>query len=790
MSRRAASETDPPRRPFRGIVPAAIFSLFAVVFIRFWTGVPIYKDCFQNFAAYKKWIGDAWSRGTLQGWYPWSFLGMPFAGNLEAGYFYPLNAIYALLPFRPAHALFLLVHYPMAALFMRALLRGRGVGETGAILGGLGWALSGWMVGQHAPVTMLIGATWAPLALHFAGRACEAAESLGAARWGVAAGAVLAMQVLGGDPQTALVTAVLVACLAIATVRDPRRRRAAAVAVGAAAVASLVLSAASLLPAAEMMRMTARASSIPLDEATVFSFHPGRLVELIWPSPFGAVWPENTFWARFALEGTYGNTWSLPEYLGLPVLVLAGIGLVAGRFRWRFWAASGALLFLLLAFGRHTPLYGIFHAAVPGFDRFRYPEKYFAGFAALTCALAALGIERLVEALASRPKRVSRGVGIYAGIVLAAGAIGALAWPPVVAALADPAKRGAATSGLLRWGLYAGAVNLGAAAIVGLGARGTLKPRRSAGMLVGLVVVDLAIVNARAIPAGPADTFAFRPAASGAMEPGGEPPLGAYRIFREPIPYRDRGAGADSTLVRQRLWERSTLIRNLDAMEGFEDVVGYSTSRIVDGLELLKTGLSPAILEVLGVRYVIASPGREAIRGVASEVVRADPGNGFSILRLPNARPRAYWTASAVRVRDAAEAASILASSADSGVTVVEAEGAGTEGPSPVVPATIREYAADRVAVESSADRDGWLVLSDRLYPGWTAALDGAPVPIVRANGILRAVRVPAGRHEVVFRFRSTPLRVGVGLSTMGWLGILGAAATAAARRRGRASTP
>ena len=47
----------------------------------------------------------------------------------------------------------------------------------------------------------------------------------------------------------------------------------------------------------------------------------------------------------------------------------------------------------------------------------------------------------------------------------------------------------------------------------------------------------------------------------------------------------------------------------------------------------------------------------------------------------------------------------------------------------------------------------GFLVVSDTWLRGWSATLDGESVPVLRANYAFRAVGVPAGRHEVVFRY-------------------------------------
>ena len=45
------------------------------------------------------------------------------------------------------------------------------------------------------------------------------------------------------------------------------------------------------------------------------------------------------------------------------------------------------------------------------------------------------------------------------------------------------------------------------------------------------------------------------------------------------------------------------------------------------------------------------------------------------------------------------------------------------------------------------------LVFSEVYYPGWTATIDGQPAELGRVNYILRALRVPAGKHQVKLAF-------------------------------------
>lgn len=67
--------------------------------------------------------------------------------------------------------------------------------------------------------------------------------------------------------------------------------------------------------------------------------------------------------------------------------------------------------------------------------------------------------------------------------------------------------------------------------------------------------------------------------------------------------------------------------------------------------------------------------------------------------------------------------------------------------------------ATARVVVD--APRPGTLVLMQQDAPGWRVSVDGNETSGSTAHGILRAVRVDRGRHEVVWRYRPASLIVG-----------------------------
>jgi uncharacterized membrane protein YfhO len=66
---------------------------------------------------------------------------------------------------------------------------------------------------------------------------------------------------------------------------------------------------------------------------------------------------------------------------------------------------------------------------------------------------------------------------------------------------------------------------------------------------------------------------------------------------------------------------------------------------------------------------------------------------------------------------------------------------------------TLKEYEANRLAYEVNSPKGGIVVFSEIYYPGWTCSVDGAATQIARADYVLRAIRIPAGKHTVVMTF-------------------------------------
>lgn len=68
---------------------------------------------------------------------------------------------------------------------------------------------------------------------------------------------------------------------------------------------------------------------------------------------------------------------------------------------------------------------------------------------------------------------------------------------------------------------------------------------------------------------------------------------------------------------------------------------------------------------------------------------------------------------------------------------------------------TLTKYSLNDLHFSSQNSHDGFAVFSDIYYPaGWRAYIDHEEADIIRVNYALRGLKIPAGKHDIVFAFR------------------------------------
>lgn len=74
---------------------------------------------------------------------------------------------------------------------------------------------------------------------------------------------------------------------------------------------------------------------------------------------------------------------------------------------------------------------------------------------------------------------------------------------------------------------------------------------------------------------------------------------------------------------------------------------------------------------------------------------------------------------------------------------------------------------ANEVVLTAQSSQPATVILTDLFYPGWQVLIDDQPAEALRHEGQFRAVRMPAGRHVIRWKYRPTAVFTGVILSSL-----------------------
>ena len=90
---------------------------------------------------------------------------------------------------------------------------------------------------------------------------------------------------------------------------------------------------------------------------------------------------------------------------------------------------------------------------------------------------------------------------------------------------------------------------------------------------------------------------------------------------------------------------------------------------------------------------------------------------------------------------------------------------------------TLKSYHPNKLVYESNTEGEQFAVFSEVWYgpnKGWQASIDGKPVDHIRTNYLLRGLKIPSGKHEVIFEFKPQAYFLGETISLISSLILIG----------------
>jgi len=332
-------------------------------------------------------VGSMLRHGQLPFWNQYIFSGTPLMADFNAGAFYPLTGLFAVLPDRAAWIATEVIVFSAIGVGMYVFLRALALSTVACLLGAATFAFAGPVLSQVNHVDMsegFVAIPWMLLAVLHIVRD-------GRWRWSVLLGIAFATVILAGAPEAMLDEALLVIAFAAVSAGLSRERWWRVLSrCAAGAVLALSLAAIQWLPGLEAIRSSQRGSGVIAAAGS-------------YPGPFGifALVPY--------LDGGYGHLgealffgqYNLPEvgiYLGiLPLIAVVTLlrpgwpSRIGARDRLTWYVVG--LFGLLLALGSNTPLEHLFNA-LPLYGHQRLQSRNMVTLATAVCVLFAGWIDR------------------------------------------------------------------------------------------------------------------------------------------------------------------------------------------------------------------------------------------------------------------------------------------------------------------------------------------------------------------------------------------------------------
>ncbi len=642
-------------------------------------------------------------------WDSYSFCGHPLLANGQSAVFYPPRMLLHFL-FSPAlaHDFTLLLHLWLSGIAIFLLLVKLGNGVPASYFGGTVWIFNGfamcWFEFEHAVMICAL----IPAAMYFFDKwLIEGSRSAL-----VYSAFFTGLGLLGRHLQVDLYIIPALMLFALARIFDApgiSRRRAYAAIPAAALVsaAGLCISAIQTLPVLELasgsVSQRPGAGSLEMLPLSI-------LYTLFAPRLLGSPIDQVDLIPALNLNEFAG-------FVGIFAFVSA-FAAAAGWKKEKLGAAflAVALFSLLLAVG--SPLYYLFFHYIPGVNRIQFSRAIFLYIFFITMASAS-GFKILIGPRSDELKNALK----YCGAALASVSV------LLIAVLSSNIPRLPAgwvrfSNPLLLFPLFDILFTFFFLGAVGGGGA----PVRIWKYAVGFIALNLASFG-----------IAFNPAVS-------------RQLLFPPRDYVNIAPGAAGPFRVHDLFPNLSTPYRLEEINGYDSIYPDRYFQLMQAFgfanyqKVIAVRYEPGLFRLLNVRRLIAS-GRDL-----DYLPRAFPAGGFRVA------PGAGEVAALLKNTEFDPSSEVLLESAPANAPAHSLEARKSE-------VKITSYLPEKVTIEADMKAAGFVVLSDVYYPGWRAFIDGAETPVYPAYHALRTVIVPAGRHELIFRFIPASLRIGAAVS-------------------------
>lgn len=759
--------------------------VLVLVFLVFWFcedllihgEVPFFRDLTNYFYPLRYSLYECYRTGESCLWDRRFAQGFPNLAAFQSGAFYPPHFVFFFLSFFASIRALFVFHFLVAALGTYGLLRSWDYSRDLCVVGAVLFTLGGTVVSLTNLLNHFQSAVWLPWFVLVWERAILTPT------WSrfVLLAFVAALQFLAGSPEIfamSMGVALLDGFRLRASHPEISIHRVLAVALGASLL-MLALTAAQVLPTAELVLDSRRGQAIPIAEAFMWSLKPGSLANLFFPDKEVELNVSTGLRLFFSREVPL----LVSGYLG--AIGLFGLALWAhyATRRERIFLTALALASLALALGDNSLVYPFLFKIVPLISAVRFPEKYFFVTYALLIFMSMKGLRSF---MLDQTKKSAIPLIVLALIcaMWVGGYFYLRSHAEIVSDLIAATSNIPPLSDIHARATVSVLTNLQQQVILSLGLffllllvkLDKIRPTLFSILLVSVVYVDLAWAHRDLL-------FSLKPERVFGSTPVINPDdARGLRLFYYPS-QRDLHPAYYSVMGRPTFEQAVSLsfqnylpnvgvLRGVDYFQEIDALNRRPYSEFLSVANVMDFARQIRLLRTFNVGYVVS------FRELAQTGVRLIghfPEYFSWLYRVEGTVPRVYLVNKFSVEKEAAKVLQRLSDPdfdplkeviLDIGVSVKAFGELDAQ-------ATIERYENSVVSIRATANAPAILVLADAYYPGWKAFLDGRETKIFKANHFFRAVALPKGKHQVEFRYEPRSFTIGWIVSAFSLLSVI-----------------
>jgi hypothetical protein len=464
-----------------------------------------------------------------------------------------------------------------------------------------------------------------------------------------------------------------------------------------------------------------------------------------------------------------------PAYFGSILILLAVFSMFLSRSTTKWWLVAGTIFCLLISMGKHMQwFYDIFWNTFPMFNKFRTPTMVMAMGNVTVIWLAALGLKEVIEkemTWAQLKKPFFRSLAVVGGICLIFASIGPAffdfngandsGFEQQLLQMTNNNQNFATTvldgliedrasmmrSDAMRSLIF---VLLGAWILLAFFMQ-KLKMNVAMGLLAGLLLIDLWAIDKIYLNN---DDF--------------------VKDSNKEAPYRPKPA--DMEILKDQDPHFRVLNLNVSTFNDafpsyhYKTIGGYHAAKLKRYQDLIERHISPEIgrlnngfqatpvLNMLNTKYVVTS------------------NDAQGVIKNPLALGTSWFVDEILWADNPDDEIAKLRDLNPSRTVVIdkrfESYFAGSNWkPARESALSFTSYKPDELVYQSTTTTEAFGVFSEVFYKGnknWKAYIDGVEAEFIQVNYVLRGMLIPAGEHEIVFKYRPAAYYTGENISMAG----------------------